>query len=234
MVVSDQLSWKDARTSCLSLGGDLASVGSEEEHNFITTLSSEGLWLGGTDSAREGTFAWSDGTAWTYQNWHGSQPDNARGVEDCVHMYSANPRRNREWNDISCTGKYDGRTYVTAYTCEKAQADAVNGGWSEWGRCSKTCGTGTQKRSCTSPSPSNGGAQCSGSSSQNYNTQSCPSWGLFSRVNCWNGCGKQGGLCENICGTNGYCCRRGFNDCPREAQQVALNNHHACVTKGKN
>ena len=48
------------------------------------------------------------------------------------------------------------------------------GGWSEWGRCSKTCGTGTQTRTCTNPTPLNGGAQCSGESSQDCNPQECP------------------------------------------------------------
>ena len=53
----------------------------------------------------------------------------------------------------------------------------VNGGyssWNPWSSCSTTCGLGSQQRqrSCTSPPPSNGGADCSalGESSQ---TQTC-------------------------------------------------------------
>lgn len=48
-----------------------------------------------------------------------------------------------------------------------------DGGWSGWSACSVTCGTGTQTRSCTNPAPSCGGS-CSGSGSQNCNTQACP------------------------------------------------------------
>jgi len=50
-------------------------------------------------------------------------------------------------------------------------------------------------------------------------------------VNCWNDCGGKGGLCEKVCGSNGYCCRKGFNDCSKGAQQVALNERHSCLTK---
>ena len=50
----------------------------------------------------------------------------------------------------------------------------VAGGWTDWGVCSKTCGTGTQTRTCTNPTPANGGAECTGASAQDCNTQGCP------------------------------------------------------------
>ena len=51
----------------------------------------------------------------------------------------------------------------------------VNGGWSEfgdWSTCSADCGGGTQTRTrtCTNPAPANGGADCTGESTE---TQSC-------------------------------------------------------------
>ena len=50
----------------------------------------------------------------------------------------------------------------------------MDGGWSDWGGCSKTCGTGTQARTCTNPAPANGGADCSGESTLACNTDPCP------------------------------------------------------------
>ncbi len=49
----------------------------------------------------------------------------------------------------------------------------VDGGWSNFSTCSAICGGGTQTRSCTNPSPANGGNLCSGSTIQSCNTQAC-------------------------------------------------------------
>lgn len=49
----------------------------------------------------------------------------------------------------------------------------VDGGWSDWGACSASCGGGTQTRSCTNPPPSGGGNSCSGNDSQSCNNQAC-------------------------------------------------------------
>ncbi|VDI14662.1 Hypothetical predicted protein, partial [Mytilus galloprovincialis] len=57
----------------------------------------------------------------------------------------------------------------------------VNGGWSEycaWTSCTKSCGTGikTRSRTCTNPSPSEGGSACKGSATQKdvCNEKPCP------------------------------------------------------------
>lgn len=52
-------------------------------------------------------------------------------------------------------------------------ATPIDGGWSAWSACSVSCGGGTQTRTCTNPAPTNGGANCVGSSSQACNTQTC-------------------------------------------------------------
>ena len=55
------------------------------------------------------------------------------------------------------------------------------GGWSAWSAysaCNLSCGTGSKSRtrSCTNPAPSNGGADCSGDSTEtaDCNTDPCP------------------------------------------------------------
>ena len=49
----------------------------------------------------------------------------------------------------------------------------VDGGWSDYGLCSASCGGGTQSRTCTNPSPQGTGATCVGESTRSCNCQDC-------------------------------------------------------------
>lgn len=46
-------------------------------------------WVGGNDLAVEGTFIWtSDNSALGFVNWQPREPDNNKGVDDCVSICS--------------------------------------------------------------------------------------------------------------------------------------------------
>jgi len=65
---------------------------------------------------------------------------------------------------------------------------AIDGGWSEWSECTKSCGwDGMQKRTCTEPSPSGGGRPCKGPNSRACNRRRCLSKPVWSR---WTPCSK--------------------------------------------
>ena len=51
--------------------------------------------------------------------------------------------------------------------------DKVDGGFSVFSACSKTCGGGTRIRTCTNPEPRNGGKGCVGESQEACNTKAC-------------------------------------------------------------
>ena len=66
----------------------------------------------------------------------------------------------------------EGGQYLRSF--EDTLAGDLDGGWSNWGSCSVSCGGGVQTRTCTNPTPSGNGADCVGDSQQECNTFSCP------------------------------------------------------------
>ena len=55
-------------------------------------------WIGGTDSALEGTFIWtSDNSTLGFVNWYQGEPDNVGGYQDCVSIC-----RDGHWVDEHC------------------------------------------------------------------------------------------------------------------------------------
>ena len=71
------------------------------------------------------------------------------------------------YGGASCSG-------ASSRACNTQGCDVVvDGDWSAWSVCSSLCGGGSQTRTCNNPAPANGGAACSGASSQPCNTNGC-------------------------------------------------------------
>nr|XP_058953113.1 coadhesin-like [Pocillopora verrucosa] len=98
------------------------------------------------------------------------------------------------------------------------QACPVDGHWSPWsryGRCSKSCGGGSQHRTrtCNDPPPANGGARCRGPSKQTRRCNSHPCkvdghwspWGRYSKCSrsCGGGSQHRTRTCNNPAPANG-------------------------------
>merc|ERR1712202_54704 len=93
-------------------------------------------------------------------------------------------------DDISCSSTtWSECSFLEAHNCGHGEDVTlmclrnvpVDGGvseWSEWGECSEECGGGnqTRTRTCTNPTPANGGNDCEDSleETQNCNEQDCP------------------------------------------------------------
>ncbi|KAK4303964.1 hypothetical protein Pmani_024063 [Petrolisthes manimaculis] len=112
--------WQASRDRCRSKGGDLVSIHSNQENEWLVSkifgLSDEVLWVGGV-GARGSGFHWVDGTTFDFNLWAAGEPDNflkyitkppshvtpcdspPKGQEDCVGMYG---HRGGRWLDLNC------------------------------------------------------------------------------------------------------------------------------------
>ena len=92
----------------MGLGGHLASVHSAQEQTFVSDLrpdKKQPVWLGGSDSAEENKWVWTDGTKFEYTNWVPGEPNDG-GNEDCLEV-------GHMWNDRSCNN------YMYKFICKK-------------------------------------------------------------------------------------------------------------------
>jgi len=97
-------------------------------------------------------------------NCHG----NCRQVSNSSTSQFIPTKTSSEWNN-----------FISNHNGSITFQSPTNGGFTGWGACSVSCGGGTQTRTCTNPSPSFCGSNCSGATSQSCNTQSCsdtPFW----------------------------------------------------------
>jgi len=97
-VSPDDLPWSEAEDQCRARGMLLASLHSKEEHDFLSGLTESFTWIGLSDIAKEGRFAWTDGSPLDYENWRANVPDGGE-AENCVYMIYV---FEGEWDDYPC------------------------------------------------------------------------------------------------------------------------------------
>ena len=123
-----------ASTTYYGLQGYLATVTSENEQDFILSISDKtthtSLWLGGSDEATPNTWKWvtgpEDGTIFykngaavsgNYENWYTGQPDNYGGNETCLQFFTNQSGYTAgTWNDRQ-------NVYTTGYIVEYGGMD---------------------------------------------------------------------------------------------------------------
>ena len=87
MFFNTTLTWHDARKECQKIGGDLASITNEVEHQIINEYSllrpeTRRSWIGFKRNIT-GSFAWVDGTEKGHITWQDGEPNNEEGIQDC-------------------------------------------------------------------------------------------------------------------------------------------------------
>ncbi|XP_068932327.1 C-type mannose receptor 2 isoform X1 [Petaurus breviceps papuanus] len=101
-LLQEKRSWHESKKACLRGGGDLLSIHSLAELEFITKQIKqevEELWIGLNDLKLQMNFEWSDGSLVQFTHWHPFEPNNFRdSLEDCVTIWGPEGR----WNDSPC------------------------------------------------------------------------------------------------------------------------------------
>nr|XP_058908015.1 pulmonary surfactant-associated protein D [Kogia breviceps] len=92
--------FQDAQQVCTQSGGQMASPRSAAENEalrHLVTDQSKAAFLSMTDDKKEGSFTYPTGEPLVYSNWAPGEPNNDRGAENCVEIYT-----NGKWNDMAC------------------------------------------------------------------------------------------------------------------------------------
>ena len=109
---SDSLSWSGANAACQAAGLQLARVQSAAQNALLlSAMSGVGCWIGGTDSASEGTWVWSpSNTPISYTNWASGEPSGGGNEGNCMAIQG-----DGYWNDANCAS-------TKRYHCQSCEA----------------------------------------------------------------------------------------------------------------
>jgi hypothetical protein len=143
-----QISWSASRSASQVVGGDLATLTSAAENQFVFGLlaGASGAWsldqygpfVGGT-RRQSPDWTWVSGEPWMYSAWGPGEPNNdsgGSGPEDCLALLR-HPNAPQTWNDVTVSGcggsSCVGRT-SSGYLIEWS-ADCNNDGIVDYGQC---------------------------------------------------------------------------------------------------
>ncbi|KAL1281255.1 hypothetical protein QQF64_000058 [Cirrhinus molitorella] len=76
---NEEKSWSDSRQYCRDRGGDLVIINSEEKQRFISSLTTERVWIGLSDIEHESKMTWVDNSPlnqgfWLKEPGHEEEP----------------------------------------------------------------------------------------------------------------------------------------------------------------
>ena len=116
------LSWSASRAAAQSMGGHLATIDGAGEDLWVgsVVVAAGNAWIGGTDSATEGTWSWVTGEAWSFTHWAPGQPDDATGDRDALLVREGT---GGAWDDVADSDPALPVTqFVVEWTCDPNSA----------------------------------------------------------------------------------------------------------------
>ncbi|XP_046905844.1 C-type lectin domain family 4 member M-like isoform X2 [Hypomesus transpacificus] len=106
-ISTEAKSWAESRQDCKSKGADLVVIDSREEQAFLHIFGKR-VWIGLTDSEKEGTWTWLDGKLINPSKfWADGEPnDSHQKGEDCAEFRFPPTKPLMSWNDLPCSLKF--------------------------------------------------------------------------------------------------------------------------------
>ena len=91
------MGWNAAKSFCVALGANLAILNSQAKVAAVSSKIKYWSWIALHRDPTDGSkWLWIDGSLTNYTNWDSNQPNNWRGIQDCV------ATKFGKWHDIRC------------------------------------------------------------------------------------------------------------------------------------
>ncbi len=136
----DEVTWAEAQATCTGFGYHLVDVRESSENVWIWSMAeatdaTTGWWLGLSDTALEGRFAWEGGSPSTYTDWRPGEPNDYAGAEDCGAWADDGAGA---WNDTRCAGTLP---FICEAGCEPTlrYADGDGDGFGDAATATESC-----------------------------------------------------------------------------------------------
>ena len=133
-VISGTRTWAQAKAHAETQGGTLATFANQVEWNLAmqsigtdALLDVGGLWIGATDEAVEGTWAWVTGEPFVFTRWETGQPDNGSN-SDYAAVAGDLGGTSGKWYDYRAATTRDGYILESGYSTNPSDADSDDDG----------------------------------------------------------------------------------------------------------
>lgn len=123
--LSPPLMWADAQAFAVSLGGSLATLKRQADHDQVQQMFGQrSVWIGLNDLASNGNYEWASGAPESYRNWALGQPDNPTANS----VVCMDPNFGMHWNDVPENGYREGLVEIPFGSTSHALGAPSNAG----------------------------------------------------------------------------------------------------------
>jgi hypothetical protein len=133
-MVSETVTWGQAKTAAENSGGLLATFTSQDEWDIALKAigpdaldAITGAWIGATDADEEGTWTWITGEPFVFNLWATGQPDNLSN-SDVAEVSGSFGGGLGEWFDTGAGISREGYILETGYTTDPSNPDTDGDG----------------------------------------------------------------------------------------------------------